>query len=54
MILKIDKNASEKEISKAYKRLAVINHPDKGGSEEKFKEISEAYSILSDPNKKNI
>ena len=53
-ILKIDRNASKKEIAKAYKRLAVINHPDKGGSEDKFKEISEAYSILSDPNKKKV
>lgn len=53
-ILNVEKSASNKEITKAYRKLAVINHPDKGGSEDKFKEISEAYSILSDPNKKKI
>ena len=53
-ILEIDKNASQKDISKAYKKLAFKHHPDKGGSEDKFKEISEAYSVLSDSNKKKI
>lgn len=53
-ILQIDKNANEKEITKAYRKLAVTNHPDKGGNEDKFKEISEAYSILSNPSKKKI
>ena len=51
-ILEIDKNASQKDISKAYKKLAFKHHPDKGGTEDKFKEISEAYSVLSDSNKK--
>lgn len=51
-VLEIDKNATQDEIKKAYRKLAVQNHPDKGGSEEKFKEISNAYQVLSDENKK--
>ncbi len=54
--LEIQKNASADEIKKAYRRLAKIHHPDKNKgnkeSEEKFKQISEAYEILSDPIKK--
>lgn len=55
-ILGIDKNASEQDIKKAYKKLAFEYHPDKnkGNStaEEKFKEISNAYEILSNENEK--
>lgn len=60
-ILGVDRNASEEEIKKAYKKLAIKYHPDrhtndsendKKIAEEKFKEISEAYSILSDSEKK--
>ena len=51
-ILCIDKNATEEEIKKSYRKLAMETHPDRGGDEEKFKEISEAYSILSDEDKK--
>ena len=51
-LLEIDKNASQDEIKKAYRKLAVQNHPDKGGDQEKFKEISNAYQVLSDENKK--
>lgn len=52
-ILGIDKNATADEIKKAYRRLAHQYHPDKnGGDEVKFKEINEAYQILSDPSKR--
>jgi len=55
-VLEIAKTASEDEIKKAYKRLAKEYHPDvakdKKDSEEKFKEINEAYQILSDPQKR--
>ena len=51
-ILGVDKNADQKTIKKAYKRLAMKHHPDKGGDEDKFKEISKAYETLSDPTKK--
>ena len=52
-ILGVDKNASTDDIRRAYKKLAVQNHPDKGGDEGKFKEISAAYEILSDDEKRN-
>ncbi|MDO8537009.1 MAG: molecular chaperone DnaJ [bacterium] len=52
-ILGITKGASEEEIKKAYRRLAHQHHPDKaGGDEKKFKEINEAYQVLSDGNKR--
>ena len=52
-ILQIDKNASQEEIKKKFKKLAVLNHPDKGGDPEKFKDITHAYEILSDETKRN-
>jgi molecular chaperone DnaJ len=51
-ILGVDKNASDDEIKKAYKKAAKTHHPDVGGSKDKFQEISNAYEILSDPAKK--
>mgnify|MGYP001582858181 FL=1 len=51
-ILGISKDSSSDEIKKAYKKLALKHHPDKGGDAEKFKEISEAYAVLSDENKR--
>lgn len=52
-ILGVSKNASADEIKKTYKKLALKHHPDKGGDAEKFKEISEAYAVLSDENKRS-
>ena len=54
-VLGVDKTADEKEIKKAYRKLAMKYHPDvseEEGSEEKFKEISEAYAVLSDDEKR--
>ncbi len=51
-ILGVSKNASLDEIKKAYRKLAHQYHPDKGGDAEKFKEINEAYQVLSDPEKR--
>ncbi len=51
-ILGVDRNASQEEIRKAFHRLAHQYHPDKGGDPEKFKEINEAYQVLSDPVKR--
>jgi DnaJ family protein B protein 4 len=58
-ILKVNRNASEEDLKKAYKRLAMIWHPDKNpankrDAEAKFKQISEAYDVLSDPQKRQI
>ncbi|MBC7982117.1 DnaJ domain-containing protein [Candidatus Parcubacteria bacterium] len=51
--LGVDKNASPEEIKKAFRKLALEHHPDKtGGKDEKFKEINEAYTVLSDKSKK--
>lgn len=51
-ILGVAKNASIDEIKRAFRKLSHQHHPDKGGDTEKFKEINEAYQILSDPQKK--
>ena len=52
-ILGVQKNASKDEVKKAFRKLAATYHPDKKtGNEEKFKEISEAYSTLSDDKKR--
>src|SRR3990167_8527813 len=52
-VLGVDKKATKDEIKKAFHKLAHKYHPDKGGGDtEKFKEVSEAYSILSDDKKR--
>jgi molecular chaperone DnaJ len=51
-ILGVSKGASAEEIKKAFRKKAVEHHPDKGGDETKFKEISEAYDTLSDETKR--
>lgn len=53
-ILGLTKDANADEIRKAYRKLAVKLHPDKGGSQEKFQELQGAYEVLSDPEKKQI
>ena len=52
--LDVSQLASQDEIRKAYKKLILINHPDKGGNAEKFNKIHEAYEMLSNPITKNI
>ena len=51
-ILGIKKDASVDEIKKAFRRQAVKHHPDQGGDEAKFKELNEAYEVLSNPEKR--
>ena len=51
-ILELDKNVEHSEIKKKYRKLAIKHHPDKGGDENKFKEIAEAYQILNDTEKR--
>ena len=51
-ILGVQKSATLEDIKKAYRRLAHKYHPDKGGDVTRFKEVSEAYQILSDTDKR--
>ena len=52
-ILGIDKSASDAEIKKAYRSMAMKHHPDRGGDKNKFQEIQQAYDTLSDPQKRS-
>ena len=51
-VLGVKPTSDKSQIKKAYRKLAVEHHPDKGGDEDKFKEVNEAYSILSDDSKR--
>lgn len=52
--LGLKRGASEADIKKAYRSMAMKHHPDRGGDEKKFKDISAAYEVLSDPQKKQM
>jgi DnaJ-class molecular chaperone len=51
-LLGVTKESNQSEIKKAYRKLAIQHHPDKNGDPELFKQVAEAYEILSDPQKK--
>lgn len=57
-VLGVSRDASEDEIKRAYRRLAVEHHPDKNNgdkvSEERFKEVTKAYEVLRDPEKRRV
>ncbi len=52
--LGVPRNATADEIKKAYRKLARTHHPDAGGDESKFKDINEAYEVLSDDKKRKL
>ncbi|KAF4743525.1 DnaJ sub C member 27, partial [Perkinsus olseni] len=49
-LLAVNRDASVDEIKRAYKRAALIHHPDKGGDEEMFKLVKQAFEVLSNTN----
>lgn len=53
-LLGVDKDATFDQIKKAYRKKAIKEHPDKGGDPEKFKEITHAYEVLSDRDKREV
>ena len=52
--LGVEREASTEEIRRAYKDLARVNHPDRGGDAEKFKAIQEAHEVLSDDERRKM
>lgn len=53
-ILEVQVTATQDDIKKAYKKKALVDHPDKGGDPEKFKQLKSAYDVLSDPEKRYV
>lgn len=53
-VLGVPRGADPDEIKKSYRKLALVNHPDKGGDPEKFKKISHAYEVLSDEQRRTM
>lgn len=53
-IIGVSQTASQDEIRKAFRKKALKEHPDKGGDPEKFKELSVAYEVLGDPEKREM
>lgn len=51
-VLGVEKKATSDEIKKAFRKLSLTHHPDKGGNEEQFKKINEAYSVIGDEEKR--
>jgi DnaJ family protein A protein 2 len=52
--LGVDKKATTEEIRKAFRKKALKEHPDKGGDPDKFKEVTAAYEVLSNPEKRQL
>ncbi|GBG25947.1 DnaJ protein-like [Hondaea fermentalgiana] len=53
LVLGVQRGATSKEIRAAYLRLAKVHHPDRGGTEQKFQQIQEAYRVLSDASERS-
>ncbi|KZT28634.1 hypothetical protein NEOLEDRAFT_1154510 [Neolentinus lepideus HHB14362 ss-1] len=53
-LLEVPEDASEADLKKAYRKKALRLHPDKGGDPELFKEVTHAYEVLSDPQKRSV
>ena len=53
-MLGVDRNATTAEIRKAFKKKAMVMHPDKGGDPEQFKELAQAYEILNNEDKRKV
>ena len=53
-LLGVEKSATFAQIKKAYHKKALKEHPDKGGDPDKFKELTQAYEVLSDKNKREL
>ena len=53
-LLGVDKKATDAEIKKAYRKKALKEHPDKGGDPDKFKEVTAAYEVLADREKRDL